>query len=382
MEYQSAVEAGYHCYAMTAETNGNHPWGPSFMSYLANKKEVDFTTIQNDIYYLLDAGSYVKDYMGYVDGDNGYNFDFVNEASAMTLTVGDNAYEAKKIEENKYSFNDGAYIVEYFPGEKDTEHFVWAMNVPVTNFAPVQLTYTVKLMNPKGEAGTYGVYDADGSKNETGLYTNNSATLYPVDSNKDEGKSEEFAKPTVSYTVNTVKNDPPTVMTVQKVWEGDDSATRPDSIKVILIYNDTDKSTEPTTVTLNKTNNWTYQWDTSVSGWSVKEENVPVGYKVSYSRAGNTFTITNTYTGIVPEEPITDPDVPTTEPDVPPVVIDEPGVPTTDIPGTPVNPTEIAEPEVPLGDAPKTGDAAPMVAFVGLMAAAVVGLVITRRKFN
>ena len=89
MEYQSAVEAGYHCYAMTAETNGNHPWGPSFMSYLANKKEVDFTTIQNDIYYLLDAGSRVEDYMGYVDGDNGYNFDFVNEASAMTLTVGD-----------------------------------------------------------------------------------------------------------------------------------------------------------------------------------------------------------------------------------------------------------------------------------------------------
>ena len=83
-----------------------------------------------------------------------------------------------------------------------------------------------------------------------------------------------------------------------------------------------------------------------------------------------------------PSTEIPDPDVPTTEPDVPPVIIDEPGVPTTDVPGTPVNPTEIAEPEVPLGDAPKTGDAAPTVAFVGLMAAAVVGLVITRRKFN
>ena len=34
------------------------------------------------------------------------------------------------------------------------------MNVPVSNFAPVQLTYTVKLTNPKRAAGTYGVFDA------------------------------------------------------------------------------------------------------------------------------------------------------------------------------------------------------------------------------
>lgn len=390
MEYKSAIETGYHCYAMTAETSSGEKyiWGPSFMSYLANKETVDFTTIQNDIYYLLDAGSCVEDYMGYVDGDNGYNFDFINDAAAMTLKVGDTEYKAEKVEENKYSFNDGAYIVEYFPGEKDTEHFVWTMNVPVTNFAPVQLTYTVQLINPQTKAGTYGVYDADGNLGKTALYTNNRATLYPVDSNGDKGKPEEFAKPTVSYTVKepetpiipggggggTTTTD--TLMTVQKVWAGDDNATRPDSVTVTLTSSATDK---PTTVTLNAANDWTYQWKTNISGWSVKEENVPAGYKASYSRADNTFTITNTY---APNEVIPDPDVPTTEPDVPPAVIDEPGVPTTDIPGTPVNPTEIAEPEVPLGDAPKTGDAAPMVAFVGLMAAAVVGLVITRRKFN
>ena len=35
----------------------------------------------------------------------------------------------------------------------------------------------------------------------TGLYTNNSATLYPVDSDKNPGKSQKFPKPTVSYTV-------------------------------------------------------------------------------------------------------------------------------------------------------------------------------------
>ena len=165
---------------------------------------------------------------------------------------------------------------------------------------------------------------------------------------------------------------------VTKVWKDDAAANRPDSITVNILY---DGSVHQK-VTLNAANDWTYAWKTSGGGWTVEEANVPAGYTSSVSTSGNDFIITNTYTGIVPEEPITDPDVPTTEPDVPPVVIDEPGVPTTDIPGTPVNPTEIAEPEVPLGDAPKTGDAAPMVAFAGLMAAAVVGLVITRRKFN
>ena len=53
---------------------------------------------------------------------------------------------------------------------KGTEHFVWEINVPVSNFAPVQLTYTVKLVNPKTTEGTYGVYDknGDGLNDETG----------------------------------------------------------------------------------------------------------------------------------------------------------------------------------------------------------------------
>ncbi len=306
-EYQNAVEAGYHCYAMTAETNGNHPWGPSFMNYLANGEKVDFTTIQNDIYYLLDAGSYVEDYMGYVDGEDGYNFDFINDAAAMTLKVGDAEYKAKKVGENKYSFNEDAYIVEYFPGEEDTEHFVWTINVPVSNFAPVQLTYTVQLMNPQTKAGTYGAYDADGSNRKAGLYTNNSATLYPVDSNGNEGKTEEFEKPTVAYTV--------TGSTPEIPGDGGDDTWIP---------------SDPTPT------------------------NPPIE--------------------------IPDTDVPLTEPEVPPVVIEDPDVPLVDAPGEPV--VEIEEPEVPLGDAPKTGDTAPMVAFAGLMAAAVVGLVITRRKFN
>lgn len=211
MEYQAAVAEGYHCYAMTATPTegGEYKWGPSFMDYLAGGETVDFTTIQNDIYYLLDADSTVDDYIGYVADD--YNFDFINDASAMTLKVGDTEYKAEKIDENKYGFapNVGEYdyVVEYIAGDKTiTEHFVWTINVPVSKFTPVQLTYTVQLMNPKSEEGTYGNYDNDGSKNDGsldfGLYTNSRATLYPVDSNGGESEPEEFQKPTVSYKVD------------------------------------------------------------------------------------------------------------------------------------------------------------------------------------
>lgn len=211
--YQEAVSAGYHCYAVTAnQTSGiQYAWGSSFMNYLAEGKNISFDEIQNDIVYLVDSGSYVEDYMGYVSGD--YNFNFVNDASALYLTVGRKKYEAINIDENTYGFKplengEYAYTVTYTQGNlEDTEHFVWNINESVTNFAPVQLTYTVKLDNPKSEAGVYGTYDSNGSKNYAGLYTNNSATLYPVNSFGDKGKPQIFAKPTVSYTV---KEEPAT----------------------------------------------------------------------------------------------------------------------------------------------------------------------------
>lgn len=210
--YQAAKNAGYNVYAMTADSGADttYPWGPSFMNYLAGDKKVDFSEIRNDILYLVGAGSTVTDYMGYVEGD--YNFDFVNDAAALSLKVGDDSYQAIKLEDNKYGFkpsgnnsdgnNSYDYIVEYFPKEKDEENFVWTINVPVSNFAPVQLTYAVKLTNPKTASGTYGTYDKDGSKNYEGLYTNNSAVLSPKNSSGGTGADETFNKPTVSYTVS------------------------------------------------------------------------------------------------------------------------------------------------------------------------------------
>ncbi len=164
--------------------------------------------------------------------------------------------------------------------------------------------------------------------------------------------------------------------TVTKLWKNDDAANRPSSI-TINVLNNGEVSSQ---ITLSEANDWTYSWKTSSGNWDVEEVNVPAGYISSVSRSGNDFTITNTYTGIVPEEPITDPEVPTTEPTTPEEPITDPDVPTTDVPGTPVEP--IAEPEVPLGDAPKTGDSSNAVPFAALALAAGAGLVIVRRKFN
>ena len=214
----SNAASKYHCYAMLASTNADHPWATSFMNYLAGGKSVDFDQIQNDIYYLLDAGSTVVDVIGHTDD---YNFDFVNDTANLTMTVGGETLKTTKINDTSYGFGelrDGkySYVLTYYAnGREDVkdEHFVWQINVPVSNFEPVTLTYTVKLTNPKTEPGTYGQYDKDGSQGYNGLYTNNSATLYPVDSNGTAGEPEDFAKPTVSYTVEKTATPTPTPTT-------------------------------------------------------------------------------------------------------------------------------------------------------------------------
>ena len=215
--YNEMETQGYHCYAMKASTNANHQWASSFMNYLADGEQVSFDNIRNDIYYLLDKGSTVDDYMGYVDGEDGYNFDFVvnEDLSNLYMTIerlnvdGTSAepviLNAQSTFDNKYGFGecrDGIYDyeLEYIPADDGSEHFTWTTNVPLTNFERVQLHYTVKLMNPKTTPGTYGEYDADGSLGTSGLFTNNEAKLTAVDSNNNR-IVEYFAKPTVSYEV-------------------------------------------------------------------------------------------------------------------------------------------------------------------------------------
>lgn len=190
----------YHCYAVLGDTGvTNYPWGPAFMTYLADGKKVSFDDIQKDIYYLLDAGSQVVDIIGQGKDNQGkdYNFNVVNLEN-MTITVGGVEQEKTEISDNKYGFgtildNDKyPFVVTYYPNGTDAEtreHFVWDINVPVSNFAPVQFSYYVHLTDPQTTKGTYTVA------------TNVEAVLTPVDSNGTKGKPEKFPVPELTYEV-------------------------------------------------------------------------------------------------------------------------------------------------------------------------------------
>lgn len=183
----------------------------------ASSEEI-FSGVKDQLVYLLDAGSTVDDYMGYVEGD--YNFDLVNDADSLVLTAGGEQKATVKLGENRYGFgallDSGKYEYEltYYPANDGEEHFQLAINVPVSKNAPAKLSYKVKLTNPKTAGGTYGVYDQFGENNDGsasyGLYTNNRATLNPVDSTGKKGESEDFNKPTVSYTVPETPSPSPT----------------------------------------------------------------------------------------------------------------------------------------------------------------------------
>ncbi|WP_125114972.1 S-layer homology domain-containing protein [Agathobaculum sp. Marseille-P7918] len=196
-----------------------------------------FDGIREDLVQLVDAGSQVVDVIGNGQDENGvaYNFDFVNDIANLKLTVNGTALNVESITPQdgataSYGFgktevDNYQFVLNYYQNGTATqsgEHFVWKINVPVTKDAPVQLTYTVKLTNPQTDAGSYGRYDADGSEGYTGLCTNNSATLYPVDSNGKQGLPENFAKPTVSYTAGGITITPADI-TIYTGGDGYDS---------------------------------------------------------------------------------------------------------------------------------------------------------------
>lgn len=217
------IDYAYHDGANKTYTDSFKSWlaGQGYVtrynSEEATSEEI-FSGVKDQLVYLLDAGSTVDDYMGYVEGD--YNFDLVNDADSLVLTVGGEQKATVKLGENSYGFgallDSGKYEYEltYYPANDGEEHFQLAINVPVSKDAPVKLSYKVKLTNPKTAGGTYGVYDQFGENNDGsasyGLYTNNRATLNPVDSTGKKGESEDFNKPTVSYTVPETPSPSPT----------------------------------------------------------------------------------------------------------------------------------------------------------------------------
>ena len=203
-----ALQEKYNTYAVCSGVEKDmtdFPFGPSFMTYLADGKNVTFNSIQNDILYAVSAGSTVTDTIG-----EKFTFGGVD---SFTLTVGNNKITGT-VDGNTVNFGNVKqdksypYTVTYTP---DTKTFVWTINENVSNFAPVQLTYTVKLTKPETASATYGQTDLDGdtfiddtqTKVDTGkaLYTNQSATLVPMNSAGKLGQPLLFPKPSVSYTI-------------------------------------------------------------------------------------------------------------------------------------------------------------------------------------
>ena len=208
--WQEMKSAGYHLFSIATEDGsagaGNADDSHSFMNYLNEGKSLDFNDIQNDILYAVSAGSTVTDTIG-----EKFTFGGVD---SFTLKVGTEKIKGVKdaSDENTVNFgnpkSDGSYpyTVTYTPA---TKTFVWTINENVSNFAPVQLTYTVKLTKHETDPGTYGVEDLKGEKTLSGaeaekaLFTNESTVLNAKNSAGVPLKPLDFPKPSVSYTVKS-----------------------------------------------------------------------------------------------------------------------------------------------------------------------------------
>ena len=191
--WQKMKEGGYHLFSIATEDGsagaGNADDSRCFMNYLNGGVSLNFSDIKNDIFYAVGAGSVVEDKMG-------ADFDFV--PGSLKLTVGGTELQSKADDNNgnmTYFGNDAENLNEgncrfkvlYDP---DADSFVWTINENVSNFAPVQLSYQVKLVNANTVAGTYEVL------------TNEYAKLTPKNSAGQVGKELTFNKPKVSYTVS------------------------------------------------------------------------------------------------------------------------------------------------------------------------------------
>lgn len=199
--YKAMQESGYQCHAVLARET--RQWGTAFMNRLAGGRAVAFDSIQHKVLYAVDKGSAVADTVG-------KSFDLV--PGTFCLTVGGQELQYKQDGNVTYFGGDQNERNYRFKIEYDgaADSFTWEINEPVSNFAPVKLSYTVKLAGTPA-AGTHGVMDlnGDGYVDDTtthvdvskALYTNESAILTPVATDGEQGEALEFPKPSVSYTV-------------------------------------------------------------------------------------------------------------------------------------------------------------------------------------
>ena len=135
---------------------------------------------------------------------------------------------------------------------------------------------------------------------------------------------------------------------VLKVWEGDESEERPQSVTVLLLCN----GAVYDTVTLSEENNWKHSWVglDAEADWQLVEADVPEDYTVLVAQKGNTFVVTNSF-----EEDIPDGDIPTGDKESNDGEDEE----------------EVFEEDIPLGGLPQTG-----VLWWPVQALAVIGIML------
>lgn len=183
--WDAIKDSGYHAYSIAVKDGsagaGNADDSRCFMNYLNGGASLNFDAIEKEIIYAVGAGSQVEDKMG-------SDFDLVS--GTFELTVGGKALTCTQ-NGNVYSFGDDEksdrFVVVY---DEANDSFTWTINENVSNFAPVQLSYKVKLTNVSTKAGTYEVP------------TNEYARLTPKNSAGVVGQTVEFDIPTVTYTVS------------------------------------------------------------------------------------------------------------------------------------------------------------------------------------
>lgn len=185
----------------------NYPWGRELMEYchalssnpqdgfeVSNADAAEmFASIKNQIMYTIESGS-ITDVIG-------SNFDLAS-LNSFTLTVG--GVEMDKVvntDSNTVTFyapddsqhTTALYTLTYDPSNASGEQFTLAINTPVEKDKPLNLTYTVKLVNVEQEAGVYSVP------------TNESATLTYQPSVGGTTETLTFPVPYVKYRVAQVR---------------------------------------------------------------------------------------------------------------------------------------------------------------------------------
>lgn len=193
--FQSMVNAGYDMnvyYKNAADFDGQ-----VFLKYLTRNSnsgqlDTDFDKLKAKLIDKIAAGSTVEDLIG-------SNFDFVNDASKISLNVAGEDLAPEKIDETTYGFGKRAlgtyrFTLKYTAGEN--EKLTFTLNEAAVPAKPVVLSYNEVLVNKPTEAGAHT------------LKVNESATLYPVDGNGIKGTASDFPVPTVTYTVAAPEQKP------------------------------------------------------------------------------------------------------------------------------------------------------------------------------